>query len=122
MGDVEAFAVDAVEEIAFDRLARGECDAVHEDVETVAPVRAEFGEAGVDLFVGGDVERQHDLAAVLGGGVLDARLQLLVLVGQRQFRAFAVHGIGDAGGDRTLAGDAGDQCALALQETHGVLR
>ena len=35
MGDVVALAVDAVQEIALDGLARGEGDAVGEDVEAV---------------------------------------------------------------------------------------
>src|SRR5690606_17948450 len=45
-------------------------------------------------------------------------LELVVLVGEGELRAFAVHRIGDAPRDRTLARDADDQRALAVQETH----
>ena len=105
---------------ALDRLARREADRVHEDVEPV-PVLAQLGEAGIDLRVFGDVQRDHDVRAVFRGGVLDARLQLVALVGEGEFRTLAAHGLGDAVGDRALAGDAGDECTLALQESHGVL-
>ena len=119
MGDGEVLAGQAVEELAGDRLARGEGDAVDEDVEAV-PVLAELLEAGGDLRIVGDVERQHDIAADSAAAFSTRDLQFVVLVGERQFRAFAVHGLGDAAGDGTLAGDAGDQCALALQESHVV--
>ena len=89
-----------------------------EDVEALRPALAELLEARCDLRIVGDVERQDDIAAQFGGRFLYPRKQLLVLVGEGQFGAFAVHGFGDAAGDRTLAGDSGDQCALALQETH----
>src|SRR3546814_18852321 len=101
------------------RSARRVGDAVDEDVEAVGPVLAEFGEAGVDLFVGRHVQRQHDVGAVLGRGGFHARAQLVGLVGQGQFGALAVHRFGDAAGDRTPAGDAGDHGAFAFQVTHG---
>src|SRR5690606_31531770 len=59
--------------------------------------------------------------AVLCRGILDARLELVVLVGQGELGALPVHCLGDAVGDRALAGDAGDERALALQESHGVV-
>src|SRR3546814_20102856 len=60
-------------------------------------------------------------SAVFLRGVFHARAQLLGLVGQGQFGALEVHRVGDAGGDRTLAGDTRDQGAFALQENHGVI-
>ena len=68
----EVLARQAVEELALDRLARRVGDGVHEDVETV-PALAQLLEAGRDLRVVGDVERQHDVAAVFGGRGFDAR-------------------------------------------------
>jgi hypothetical protein len=91
---------------------------MHEDVEAVGPVLAQFAEAVRNLLVAGDIQRDDDVAAVLFSGLFDARLEFVGLVGESQLRTFAVHGFGDAACDRTLAGDAGDQCALALQETH----
>src|SRR5690606_23916302 len=102
-------------------LARGERDRVHQDVEASFPVLAELFEQRRDLGIVGDVERERRTAAQPGRDLVDARLQLLVLVGEGELGAFAVHGLGNAVGDRTRAGDAGDQCTVALQDTHGRL-
>jgi hypothetical protein len=64
VGDGEVLAGQAVEELAGDRFARGEGDGVDEDVEAVAPVLAEFGEAGVDLGVLGTMLDPYSLAAL----------------------------------------------------------
>src|SRR5690606_18350843 len=121
MGLGEVLAGQPVQEAAGDGFARGEGDGVHQDVEAVAPVPAELFVHRRDLGVVGDVERERRSAAELGGRFLHPRLQLFILVGEGQFGTFAVHGLGNAVGDGTLAGDAGDQCTLALQETHGRL-
>src|SRR5690606_1232538 len=87
--------------------------------EAAVPALAKLLEAFADLLVAGHVQRQDDVAAEAGRGLLDPRAQLVVEIGERQFRALAMHRLGDAAGDRAVAGDAGDECALALQETHG---
>ncbi len=50
----------------------------------------------------------------------DAFLELLVDVGEREFGAFAVHGLGDAPGDGTIGCDADDECAFTAEEPHVV--
>src|SRR5690606_5812819 len=117
VGGVPVLPGQAVEKLALDRLARRVGDRVDQDVEPV-PALAELLEAGGDLVVAGHVEGQHDIAAKRGGGLLDTRAQLVIEVGECHLGTLAVHGLGDAAGDRAVAGDAGDECALALQETH----
>ncbi len=119
--DREILARQSVEEFARERLARREADRVHEDVETI-PVLAEIGEQRFDLRVARDVAGQHDIRAESLGGFVDARLELVVDVGERELRAFAMHRVGDAPGDRAVADDARDQCALAVQKSHEASR
>ncbi|KAG1436594.1 hypothetical protein G6F57_020591 [Rhizopus arrhizus] len=71
VGDAEAFARQAVQEVAGDCFARGEADGVHQAVQAV-PVLGQFGEGAFDLAVFGHVARQHDLAAEFGGEFADA--------------------------------------------------
>ena len=61
-----------------------------------------------------------ELRAQRLGQRLDAFLELLVDVGERELGAFAMHGLGDAPGDGTIGRDADDQRALAAQEPHVV--
>src|SRR5690606_21945146 len=96
-------------------------DRVHQDVEAIRPVPGERIEQRGDLGVVGHVERIRRAAAEPGGDILHARLQFFVLVAEGELGALPMHRLGDAVGDRALAGDAGDECALALQETHGRL-
>ncbi len=119
MGDAEVLAGQALQVFALDRFARGEADRMHQDVEAI-PALAQLGEDVVDLRVLGDVQRQHDVGVALLGGILDARLELVVLVGEGEFGALTEHRFGDAAGDRTLAGDTDDQGALAGQKSHRV--
>src|SRR5262249_24505484 len=88
-----------------------------EDIESV-PMLSEIGEQLVDLLVAGDVAGQDDVRAERVRCLVHARAQLVIDVGEGQLRAFAMHGVGDAPGDRTLTEDAGDQGALAVQKSH----
>ena len=115
--DREPLARQAFEETTIERFARRIADRMHQDVETI-PALAEFSEYAVDLRIIGDVARQHDVRPARLRGRFHARLELVHLIGKGEFRAFAMHRFGDAAGDRALAGDADDQCALSLQETH----
>jgi hypothetical protein len=115
--DREVLAGEVVQVLALQRFARRETHRVHEDVETV-PVPAQFGEQSVDLCVLGDVARQHDVRAEGVGRLVDAILQPLVLISEGELSAFAMHCVGNAPGDRALAGDADDQGTLAVQESH----
>ena len=119
MREREALAREAVEELALQRLARREADRMHEDVEAV-PAPPEFGEHRFDLRVAGHVQRQHDVGTELARRLVDAVLEPVVLVREGEAGAFAVHRLGDAPGDRAMAGDADDECALALEESHAL--
>jgi hypothetical protein len=114
------FAADGVDEAAGKLVARREPHRVNDDVEPV-PVLAERLEGRGDFRVLGDVHRAGEAAAQLFRHGLHARLELFALVSEGELRALAAHGLGDAPGDRTLAGETDDQRALAVQESHGVL-
>ena len=117
MRDPERLARQPVEKVARDRLPRGVRDGVHQAVEPV-PALGEAREQPVDLLVGRDVAGKDDVAAELGGHLRDALLEAVVLVGERERRAFAAAGARDPVGDRTVAEDAGDQDALVVEKAH----
>ena len=52
-----------------------------------------------------------------GGQRLDALLQRIALIGQGNFAALGVDGLGDTPSDRTVVGDAHDDASLALHQT-----
>ncbi len=119
MGDLEAFAGGDFGEVAVQLVARGEADGVNDAVQAV-PLLAQLLEHAGDVFVIGDVagEAQLRARAPAGGEFLDAALELVVLVGESQFSTFAMHGGGDARGNRQFAGNADDQYALTGEKTH----
>src|SRR5690606_27038297 len=112
-----AFAVDRVDVAALQLVARRERDRVDQDVEAV-PVLAELCEESVDLRVVRNIERQHDLALLLGRELAYALGQLVVLVAEGELRAFAPQRIGDAPCDRAMACEAHDDGALAGEKSH----
>jgi hypothetical protein len=79
---------------------------------------AEFDEHVVDLLVAADVDRNGDVAAELGSELLDAVFEALGLVGEGEFRAFTVAGLGDAVGDGVLGQQTGDQDFLVGEKAH----
>ncbi len=119
MGDLEAFTGGDFGEVAVELVARSEADRVHDAVQAV-PLLAQFFEYARDLFIVGDVagEAQLRARAPTGSEFLDATLELVALVGESQFCTFAMHGGGDAGGNRKFAGNADDQYALTGEKTH----
>ena len=118
MCEGKVFAGAAFEETPFDGFARGEGDGVDEAVQP-APLFAKTGEDGVDFGVACHVAGQEDFAAKFGAHFFDARFEFVVLVGEGEFGAFAVHGLGDAVGDGEVAGKAGDEDFFAAEEAHG---
>src|SRR5690606_37623143 len=72
----------------------------------------------IDLCVLGNIHRAAEAATELVGHGLDARLELVPLVGERQLGALARHRLCDAPGDRALAREADDQHTLAVQKSH----
>ena len=83
----------------------------------MVPGSCQVGEQRVDLRVVADVAVEHQLAAEFGRRIGDAVLEALADVGERQFRAFALAGFGDAVSDRAVGQQAGDQDFFALQES-----
>src|SRR5690606_1565488 len=115
--DPEGLPGRPVEEVARDRLARREGDGVDQSVETV-PVAAELREERVDLLVVGDVAGKDRRRAELRGHLGDAVLETVVLVGEGGPRSLGRAGTGEAVGDRPVRQQAGDQDALAGEESH----
>ncbi|MNJ63538.1 hypothetical protein D3C77_594500 [compost metagenome] len=119
MGDAEAVTGGDFGEVAVQLVARGEADGVDDAVQAI-PLLAQLLEYLGDIRVVGDVAGEAHLGAgaPAGGELLDATLELVVLISERQFGAFTVHGGGDARGDRQFAGNADDQYALTGEKTH----
>ena len=117
MRDLEGFARQAFEKIAGDRFARREADRVHQTVQVI-PGFAEIGEQRIDLLVAADVAVEHQLAVEFFREIGDAVLEALADIGECQFGAFALAGLGDAIGDGAVGQQAGDQDFFALQECH----
>src|SRR6266705_1100492 len=115
--DAERLARQAVEKITRDRFARRKGDRVHQAVERV-PAPGKLGKERGDLGVVRDVAGKRKTAAELARHLGDAVLEALVLVGERELRALAPGGLGDAIGDRTVGEQARDQDALAREKTH----
>ncbi len=64
------------------------------------------------MLIFSNVARQHNVRTQRGSKLFYATFQFLILIGECQFRAFAVHCLRDAVGDGQFAGDASDQNAL----------
>ena len=121
MRDAEGLAREAVEELARDRLARGEADRMHEAVEAFRPGLLQAGEQGLDLLVAADVAVEDELRAELGGGLGDAILEALAHVAEGELGALPMAGTRDAIGDRAVVQNARDEQALAGEESHAAV-
>ncbi|MCY1267000.1 hypothetical protein D9M68_491300 [compost metagenome] len=119
MGDLEAFAGGDFGEVAVELVARSEAYRVDDDVQAI-PLLAQLAEYRFDILVLGHVagEAQVGAGAPAGGEFFHAAFQLVVLVGEGELCALAVHRRGDAGGDGQFAGDANDQYAFTGEKTH----
>ena len=115
MRDQEALARDAVEVAAGQHLPRRERDGMDQNVEAV-PVAAQCCEGRIDLGIARDVHRQRHRRAEALGHLDDPVLQPVVLVGEGEFGALAVHRGRDAVGHGPLGGESDDQRTLASQE------
>jgi hypothetical protein len=89
---------------------------MHQDVEMI-PARFQRGETAGDVLVQPDIHGERDVRAQFPGERHDAVGHALD-VRERQFRALAVHGLGDAPGDGPIRGQPDDQRALAGQKSH----
>ena len=70
----------------------------------------------LDASLVGHVARQNELGADLGGKGLDALLDGVALIGERDLRALVAAGLGDAPGDGAVVGDAEHDAALARHQ------
>ncbi len=119
MRDLEAFARDAFDIGAGKLVAWCKPDGMHQHLEPV-PVLAERIHHGIDLLVTADVQRIGELRTEFCGEFLDTRLQLVVLVGKRKLRAFAVECLGDTPCNRAITSEPDDKRALSGHESHCV--
>ncbi len=118
MRDAEGIARRTLDEPARERLARREGYGMNDDVEPIPPA-LQAGERGADLVLARHVHRHRDVGTELRGEPHDAILQAIVLIGEGELCALAVHGLCDSVGDRALGGESDEQGAFAGQESHG---
>ncbi|MCY1369054.1 hypothetical protein D9M69_560720 [compost metagenome] len=119
MRDLEAFARKAVQEVAGDRFACGEADAVHEAVEG-GPGLREVGEELVDLRIVAHVAVENQFRAEVCGIFGDTVLESLADITEGEFRALVVTGLGNAICNGAIAQHTGDQQFLAGKKAHEV--
>ena len=119
MGDAKALARHAVEEIAFDGVVGRKGNRMHQAVEAV-PALCQLREYRLDLGILGNVTGVDGGRPELVGVLRHALLEAFVLVGEGEFGAFAVAGLGNAVGDRPVGDQAGDQDAFASEKSHRV--
>ena len=117
MGDAKAFARQAVEEVAGNRFAGGEADAVHKAVE-LGPGFGQVGEHGFDLGVVGHVTIEDQFGIEFGGEVGDAVFEALAHVAESQLSALLVAGFGDTVSDGAVGQHPCDQQFFTGQKTH----
>ena len=117
MRDLKTLTGDALDIGAGELVARREADRVDEHIEAV-PVFAQCLEEIVNLGVERDIQGIGHCRAEFLGHFFNARFQLVVLIGEGEFSAFAGEGLGNAPGDRTLACEPHDQSALSGHESH----
>jgi len=107
-----------VDDAAVQVVALGEGHGVDREVE-LAEGGVDGGEGRVDGLGLGDIQQMDMLDAEAVHYRLDEGAGLLVLVGQDQLGAGVDAGLGNAGGNGFLVGDAGDQADLALKVDDG---
>ena len=78
----------------------------------------QLGEQRGDALIFSNVARQHNVRTQRGSKFFYATFQFFILIGECQFRAFAVHCLRNTVGDGQFAGDASDQNALTGKKTH----
>ena len=117
MRDFEAITGYRVHVVAVQLVARSEADGVNETVE-FRPCFCQFSKHAVDAFVLCNVTFQNDAGTQLRGKLFNTAFQLVVLVGERQLSAFAMHCLCDAVCDGQFAGNASHQNALTGKKTH----
>src|SRR5690606_4850420 len=120
VGDLEAIAGGDFSEVAVQLVAGCKAHRMHDAVDPFGPFLLQLGEYLLDLRVVSYVtgKAHFGAGAPAFGKLFDAALELVVLVGEGQFGAFAVHGRGDARGNGQLAGYTNDEYALSAKKSH----
>ena len=90
---------------------------MYEYVDAV-PVLGDRFEQCVDLGIDTDIERVRQFRSEPGRKFVDTPFELVVLIREREFGAFARERLSNARCDGTIAGDADDQRSLAGHEAH----
>ena len=98
-------------------FARRKCGAVHDEVEA-AELSVDRLEHCRDLTVVGDVARQDQRIAQVGGEVANVLLEALALIRDRQPGTRGRRRLRDRPGDRALVRHADDQSGLAFELRH----
>ena len=117
MSDFETFTSYRVNVVAVQLVCRRKADRVDETVK-LRPHFCQLGEQRFDALIFRDIARQDDIRAQRGGKFFHTTFQFFVLIGERQFSPFTVHGLRDAVGDGQFAGKASQQNALTGKKTH----
>ena len=119
MGNAKVFARDRIVKVPRQRLARRVSDGVDDAIEAIprfSKLRKQCG----NLLVAGDIAGKDQVRAKFRRHFFHPFAHAFTLVGKRQFRSFAMHGLGDAVGNRTVAQQAGDQNPLVRQHSHAL--
>ena len=96
MSNAESFTGGDIDIAAIKLPSRSKTNSVNDPIQAV-PLFAEFGEDVFNFFVTGHIAREAKavIRAPAGCKFGDAIFELFILVGERKFSAFAVHGFGD---------------------------
>src|SRR6185312_12853245 len=100
-GDLQAtqeIGPGSVDVAAFQLIWIGECDRMHDEIESL-PILAEGRENAADALLVGYVAVHHDLAVDAVGERTDALAQRVALEGEGELGALRMHRLGDAPSD-----------------------
>ena len=119
MGDAKSLAAESIQKLAVQRLAWCVGNRVNKAVKSI-PVFAQIDEQLIDIIIAADVALKNQFAAKSLGHILHTAVYPFTLIGESEFRTFAVHGLCDTVGDRAVADHAGNQNAFVGQKSHAI--
>src|SRR5450759_1557311 len=92
---------------------------MHKSVKSI-PAFAQIDEQLVDVVIAADIALVDHVAAEFLGHVLNTAKHPFSLIGESEFRSFAMHGLRNTVGNRAGADHAGNQNAFVGQKSHVV--
>ena len=116
MGDLEAFARQAFQEITSNGLARGIADGVNKTIQ-LGPGGRQVGEQLVNLLVTAHIAIKNQFRVKVGRKLGDAVLEALAHITESQLGTLGVAGLGNAVSDRAAGQHAGDQELFARKKS-----